>query len=233
MLITGAAGFLGHALVMEAARQGAAVAATGRAPTISAARFPDGVHVVVADLADPAQCAGLVERAAAALGGLDVLVNNAAVLVRRPFAEVTLDDLEQHWAVNLRAPVLLMQAALPHLERSPSAAIVNVVSTAAFSGGLARSSAYGMSKAGLVAVTKSIARELGPLGIRAVCLSPPAMPSQMQASLVEREREQARPLNALQRVVDVAEVVDATLFAASPRASAMTGTSLDVSATVR
>ena len=71
------------------------------------------------------------------------------------------------------------------------------------------------------------------LGIRAVCLSPPAMPSQMQASLTEREREQARPLNALQRAIDLAEVVDATLFAASPRAGAMTGSTLDVSATVR
>jgi NAD(P)-dependent dehydrogenase (short-subunit alcohol dehydrogenase family) len=233
MLITGAAGTLGHALVAEARSRGAAVAATGREPTISAARFPDGVHVLAADLADPAQCASLVERAAAALGGLDVLVNNAAVLVRRHFAETTLEDLELHWTVNLRAPVLLMQAALPHLERSPSPVIVNVVSTAAFSGGLSRSSVYGMAKAGLVAITKSIARELGPRGIRAVCVSPPAMTSQMQASLSEEEREQARPLNALRRAIEVAEAVEATLFVASPAASGITGTTIDVTASVR
>jgi NAD(P)-dependent dehydrogenase (short-subunit alcohol dehydrogenase family) len=231
MLVTGAAGVLGNALAAEAAHRGAAVAATGIEPSISEASFPEGVHVLPADLADPAACRAVVDDTAAALGGLDVLVNNAAVIVRRPLAEVTLDELELQWAVNLRAPYLLMQAALPHLERSAAAVIVNVISTSAFTGGLARSSVYGMMKAGLVAATKAAARELGPRGIRVVCLSPPAMASQMQTTVTDEERAQAGPLKMLPRRIEVAEAVEATLFVASPAASGITGTTVDVSAT--
>jgi 3-oxoacyl-[acyl-carrier protein] reductase len=232
VLVTGAAGGLGQALVEEASRQGASVVATGREPSIGAASFPAGTTVVAADLSDPAECHRLIEEAAAAHGGLDVLVNNAAVLVRRDFAELTLADFEQAWAVNLRAPVLLMQAARPHLERSPAAAIVNVVSTAGFNGGIDRVAPYAMTKAGLVGVTKSVAKEYGPLGIRVICLSPPAIESQMRTHLTDEVRALARTSSLLQRTADVREVALVTLFAGSPYASFVTGTTIEVTGMV-
>lgn len=230
LLVTGAAGMLGRALVAEAVAQGAVVTATGREPTIEAAEFPAGVHVVAADLADPGACRSVVEQAAERMGGIDVLINNAAVLVRRPFAELTIDDLERAWTVNLRAPVLLMQAARPHLERGRSPAIVNVVSSAGVSGGVAPVSAYGMTKAGLIVVTKSVAREFGPLGIRVNCVSPPTLDSQMQASLSSEERLRVRSLNVLGRPATAEEVARTTLFVASPYAAFVTGTTLDATA---
>jgi 3-oxoacyl-[acyl-carrier protein] reductase len=231
ILVTGAAGGLGQALVEEAVRQGALVAATGREPNISAIAFPDGVAVLAADLADPDECRSLIERTVDTLGGLDVLVNNAAVLVRRDFADLTLADFDNSYAVNLRAPVLLMQAAREALERSSAPAIVNVISTAASNGGIDHVAAYAMTKAGLVTVTKSVAREYGPLGIRVLCLSPPAVESKMRTNLTDEVREQLRNSSLLRRNADVREVALVTLFAASPYASFITGTTVDVTAT--
>jgi 3-oxoacyl-[acyl-carrier protein] reductase len=232
ILVTGAAGALGRALVEEAVRQGALVAATGREPTISEVNFPDGVAVLDADLADPEECRSLIGRTVDALGGLDVLVNNAAVLVRRDFSDLSLADFDNSYAVNLRAPVLLMQAAREDLERSAAPAIINVISTAAFDGGVDHVAAYAMTKAGLVTVTKSVAKEYGPLGIRVLCLSPPAVESQMRTQLTDEVRERIRNSSLLRRTADVREVALVTLFAASPFASFVTGTTVDVTATV-
>jgi NAD(P)-dependent dehydrogenase (short-subunit alcohol dehydrogenase family) len=232
ILVTGAAGALGRGLVDEAIRQGASVAATGREPSLGAAELPAAAVRVPADLADPEQCRALAERAAAALGGLDVLVNNAAVLTRADFADLSLDDFERAWQVNLRAPVLLMQAARPYLEQSAAAAIVNVISTAAFNGGVDHVAPYAMTKAGLVAVTKSVAKEYGPLGIRVLCLSPPAIESQMRTNLTPEVNARVRTASLLGRMADIREVALTTLFAASPYASFVTGSTIDVTGSV-
>lgn len=232
VVVTGAAGMLGRGLVEEAVHQGAAVTATGREPSIGSAEFPPAVYVLPADLADADQCRDVIERAADLMGGIDILINNAAVLIRARFADLSLADLERAWAVNLRAPVLLMQAALPHLQHGRSPAIVNVVSSAGVSGGIAPVSAYAMSKAGLIVVTKAVAREFGPLGIRVNCVSPPTLDSQMQASLDSAERAKVRSLNVLGRAASVEEVARIILFVASPHASFVTGTTVDATALV-
>ena len=232
ILVTGAAGMLGRELVEEAVRQGALVAATGREPKIHHAGFNGGVRVLAADLADPAACTDLPRRAVEALGGLDVLVNNAAVLIRRPFMELELQDLELAWAVNVRAPALLIRAAVPYLEEGVRPSIINVVSTAGFNGGVAPVSAYAMTKAALIVLSKALARELGPRGIRVNCLSPSTMDSQMQAALDEESRRKVRGMNVLGRPLEVREVARATLFLASEHASAVTGTTLDATGTV-
>ena len=164
VLVTGAAGGLGRALVAEADVRGAGVAATGRRPNIDTAELPEAAVRIAADLRDPDDCRRLVHEAAERLGGLDIVVNNAATLVCRPFAELDLDDLDAAWEVNLRAPALIMQASFPYLCKGTSPAIVNVVSTAGVNGGIATVSAYGMTKAGLIVLTKAVSREYGPHG---------------------------------------------------------------------
>jgi 3-oxoacyl-[acyl-carrier protein] reductase len=231
VLITGAAGVFGRGLVEEAVAQGAAVVASGRESTLSSAELPVGVARIVADLADPAQCRSLVRGASKELGGLDILINNAALLVRSSIVELTEADLEQTWAVNVRAPVILTQAAIPYLERSGAAAVVNVVSTAGITGGVAPVSAYAMTKAALIVFTKSAAREFGPKGIRVVALSPPTMESQMQAALDQGSRSAVRGMSVLGLPPTVAQAARAALFVASPHAAAITGTLIDATAT--
>ena len=227
IVVTGAAGALGRSLVDEADRQGAAVAATGRDPGISGAALPGGVQRIAADLADPSQCASLIEGAAAGLGGIDVLINNAAVLTHRRIIDLEPADLEYSWAVNVRAPVLLTQAAIPFLKASPSPVVVNIVSGAGFTGGIAAVTAYAMSKAALIVFTKSAAREFGRDGIRVVAVSPPTMESQMQAALDDESRRTVRGANVLGRLFDLQEAARLVLFLASPYGSTVTGTTVD------
>jgi NAD(P)-dependent dehydrogenase (short-subunit alcohol dehydrogenase family) len=233
VLVTGAAGALGTELVAEALSQGATVAATGREPSLSDADLPPEAVRLAADLADADACRALPERAADALGGLDVVINNAAVLIRRDFDELSLDDFEQAWRVNLRAPILLMQAARPFLEASPAPVILNVISTAALNGGIDRVAPYAMSKGGLLTVTKSVAKQYGPRGIRVLAVNPPGMEGKMRQQLAPELNESMRAGSSLLgRMADIREVALATLFAASPYASFMTGSVVDVTALV-
>ena len=231
ILVTGAAGVLGRALVAEADARGATVAATGRSPNIERAELPAAAIRVAADLRDPEACRRLVHDAAGLMGGLDIVVNNAATLVRRPFLELDLDDLDAAWEVNLRAPALIMQESFEYLRRSDAPAIVNVVSTAGVNGGIATVSAYGMSKAGLIVLTKAVAREYGPHGIRVFALSPPSIDSEMQRSLPPEYRERVRSMNVLGRLAGPEEVARFTLFTASGAGSLVTGTMVDLTAT--
>jgi 3-oxoacyl-[acyl-carrier protein] reductase len=231
VLVTGAAGVLGRALVAEADLRGARVAATGRLPNLDTAALPAAAFRIPADLREPHDCRRLVHDAAARLGGLDIVVNNAATLVRREFRHLELDDMDAAWEVNLRAPALIMQESLEYLRAGTSPAIVNVVSTAGVSGGIATVSAYGMTKAGLIVLTKAVAREYGPHGIRVFALSPPSLDSQMQRSLPAEYRERVRSMNVLGRLAPPEEVARFTLLTASGAGGLVTGTMVDLTAT--
>ena len=231
VLVTGAAGVLGRALVAEAALRGARVVATGRNPNLDAAELPAAAIRLAADLRDPDACRRLVHDAARELGGLDIVVNNAATLVRREFQELELDDFDAAWEVNLRAPALIMQESFEYLRQAEAPAIVNVVSTAGVNGGIATVSAYGMSKAGLIVLTKAVAREYGPHGIRVFALSPPSLDSEMQRSLPAEYRERVRSMNVLGRLAPPEEVARFTLLTASGVGGLVTGTMVDLTAT--
>ena len=232
VLVTGAAGGLGRALVVEADLRGARVAATGRRPNIDTVELPEAAVRVAADLRDPEDCRRLVHEAARQLGGLDIVVNNAATLVCKPFNEMELDDLDAAWEVNLRAPVLIMQESFAYLRDGRNPAIVNVVSSAGVNGGIATVSAYGMTKAGLIVVTKAVAREYGPHGIRVFSLSPPAIESEMRTALPADLTERVKTMNALGRHARrPAEIARFTLLTASGLGGLVTGTMVDLTAT--
>jgi len=235
VLVTGAAGGLGRALVAEADLRGAKVAATGRRPNIDTADLPAAAIRIAADLRDPDDCRMLVHEAAEQLGGLDIVVNNAATLVCKPFNELELDDLETVWEVNLRAPVLIMQESFPYLCKGTSPAIVNVVSTAGVNGGIAPVSAYGMTKAGLIVLTKAVAREYGTHGIRVFSLSPPAIESEMRRVLpsdLSVATDRVKSMSALGRPAPPPEeIARFTLLTASGEGGLVTGTMIDLSAT--
>src|SRR5205085_204872 len=113
----------------------------------------------------------LVEAVLERAGRLDVVVNNAAAFRLRPFGEFTVEEIDQLLAVNVRAVLLLVQAALPALRRSPAPAVVNVSSAA---GVMYRpgQAVYGLTKAALEHVTKQLAAELAPEGIRVNAIRP-------------------------------------------------------------
>jgi NAD(P)-dependent dehydrogenase (short-subunit alcohol dehydrogenase family) len=208
-------------------RSGAAAAAE------TLASLAGSGHVTLAaDLADPGAVRGLVDAAAEALGGLDVLVNNAGVYVEHKIADVPYDEWQAAWtrtlATNLAGAANACWCAVPHLRARGGGAIVNVSSRGAFRGEPDHP-AYAASKAGLNALGQSLAVALGPLGIRVATVAPGFVDTDMAAPyLAGPEGDAIRAQSPLGRVARPDEVAHAVLFLASPAAAFTTGTIVDV-----
>ncbi len=176
-IVTGAGTGIGEAAARLFAERGADVVLVGRRreklDEVAAAVESAGRRALplAEDLADHAAPRRIVESTLERLGRLDVLVNNAASFALGPVGEFGLEAFDDTVAVNIRAPFLLVEEALPALRESPAAAIVNVSSAAA---AVQRSgqALYGLTKAALEHLTRSLAVELGPEGIRVNCIQP-------------------------------------------------------------
>lgn len=174
-IVTGAGTGIGAATASRLAGSGYAVVLVGRRRALldevagNVAAVGGQSRVVAADLADPGAGAHIVDEAVRAFGRIDALINNAATIKVMPLAAFPLGVLDEHWAINVRAPFLLTQAALPHLRESKGA-IVNISSS---SGTLVRpgQSVYGMTKAALEYLTRSLAGELAPDRVRVNALA--------------------------------------------------------------
>ena len=168
-LITGGGRRVGRALALALAGQGATVAVHYNASGAGAREVVDGItsahgkgraEAFGGDLTDPGTPEDLVGRVVKRYGGLDVLVNSAAIMERTPFGETTVAEWERIIALNLRAPFFLAQAAAPHL-RARRGAIVNIADLAAFETWPAYIP-HGISKSGVVHMTRAMARVLAP-----------------------------------------------------------------------
>jgi NAD(P)-dependent dehydrogenase (short-subunit alcohol dehydrogenase family) len=180
-LVTGAGGGIGAACALALAREGAAVAVAdinldAARRTVAAVEQAGGRAVALqVDLGDEASVIAMVEAAAQALGGLDILHNNAADTVLSGTRDLAVEKVDtQVWddifRINLRGTMIACRAAIPHL-RKRSGAIVNTSSNAALAGALSHS-AYSASKAAINSMTQSIATQHGKEGIRCNAVSP-------------------------------------------------------------
>jgi 3-oxoacyl-[acyl-carrier protein] reductase len=236
VLVTGASRGIGAAIAREFAAAGDRVAVHYRAASDAAAEVVaslagDGHVAVGADLADPDAVRAMVDRAADALGGVDVLVNNAGIFVRHPIAETTYEEWQRAWsdtlAVNLVGPTNLTWCAVRHMIAAGGGRIVNVSSRGAFRGEPDQP-AYGASKAALIAFGQSLARALGPQGIAVTTIAPGWTATDMAADTLAGPRgESIRTESPLGRVATPEEVARAVLYLASPEAELASGAVLD------
>jgi NAD(P)-dependent dehydrogenase (short-subunit alcohol dehydrogenase family) len=178
-----------------------------------------GVPAHVGDLDDIDE---LVRCTVEEYGGIDVVVNNAATALAQPVGEYTADAWQKSLDVNLRGPVFLTQAALPHLKRSEHAAVLNVLSGAAFMFS-SFVSLYGIGKAGLLSATRSAAAELAPFGIRVNALAPGTVDTDMVRANTEEMQEVMRDVMLLKRVAHPDEMVGPALLLTSDAGSFITG----------
>ncbi|WP_454788929.1 SDR family NAD(P)-dependent oxidoreductase [Mycolicibacterium lutetiense] len=164
----------------------------------------------------------LVERTVAEFGGIDVVVNNAANALAQPLGQMTPEAWAKSYEVNLRGPVFLVQHALPHLKASPKAAVLNMVSVGAFNFAPALS-IYASGKAALMSVTRSMAAEFAPLGIRVNALAPGPVDTDMMRNNPQEAIDHMKGGTLMKRLADPDEMVGAALLMCSDAGSYLTG----------
>jgi 3-oxoacyl-[acyl-carrier protein] reductase len=237
VLVTGASRGIGAAIARGFAAAGDRVAvhygaSRERAEEVAASLAGEGHVVAGADLADPDAVRAMVDRAAEALGGVDVLVNNAGVFVHHPIDDTTYEEWQRAWsdtlAVNLVGAANVTWCAVRHMIAAGGGRIVNVSSRGAFRGEPTQP-AYGASKAGLIAFGQSLARALGPHRIAVTTVAPGWTETDMAADSLSGQRGDAiRAESPLGRVAMPEDVARAVLYLASPEAEMASGSVLDV-----
>jgi NAD(P)-dependent dehydrogenase (short-subunit alcohol dehydrogenase family) len=180
-----------------------------------------------ADLGRVAEARGLIQAALAAFGGIDVLVNNAGVFQRRPALEMDEAEWDRLLDVNLKGAFFCAQAAARAMRAGGrGGAIVNLASDAAWSGGINPCAHYAASKAGLVSITRSLAKELAPHRIRVNAVAPGLITTDMGGSAGSTLPDLRIPLG---REGTPDEVAACVVFLASDEASYVTGANLNLS----
>jgi NAD(P)-dependent dehydrogenase (short-subunit alcohol dehydrogenase family) len=231
-LVTGATRGIGRAIALALAREGADLLATGRDEASGRAVAGEiaalGGRAVWhrADLGRVAEARGVVRAALDAFGRVDVLVNNAGVFQRMPALDLGEDDWDRVLGVNLKAAFFVAQAAARAMRERGGGVIVNVASDAAWSGGLNPCAHYAASKAGLVSITRSLARELAPDGIRVNAVAPGLIATDMGGTAGATLPDLRIPLG---REGTPEEVAACVVFLASDEASYVTGANLNLS----
>lgn len=228
-LVTGGASGIGRAIAVAFAAEGARVAVVDRAPAadVEAAVAEIAGHggralAVQADVADEAQVLSMIETVRARLGGLDVLVNNAGILIEKPLLETSADDFDRLIGTNLRGTFLVGREALRLMVEQGTGRVINIASELAYLG-RENCSIYCASKGGVLSLTRSWAREFAP-GILVNAIAPgPTDTPMLGAEHTSPETLAKESQNPLGRIGRPEEIASAAVFLAGPGATFMTG----------
>jgi NAD(P)-dependent dehydrogenase (short-subunit alcohol dehydrogenase family) len=233
-LVTGGSRGIGAAIAIALAEKGADIAITFERSADRAAAVVRSIEekgrkavAIQADSAEPEAIKRSVEEAVGVLGGLDILVNNAAIGRAGSVADISLEDIQALLDVNVRAPLLFAKAIIPHLEKGGR--IISIGSSIAERVLFPGMTAYAMSKSALLAFTKGLARELGPQGITANIILPGAVDTEMNRA-DGPFADVIRSLLPLGRYGEPEEIAAVVAFLASPAASLITGAVIAVDA---
>jgi NAD(P)-dependent dehydrogenase (short-subunit alcohol dehydrogenase family) len=231
-LVTGASRGIGAAIALALAEKGADVAITYERSADRAAELVGDIEAkgrrgfaIQADSADPAAIKRSVDEAAQALGGLDILVNNAAIARYDLIADISVADIDAMLDVNVRAPILASQAAIPHL--TEGGRVISIGSAGAERIVGEPGTVYYMTKSALHSFTRGLARELGSRDITVNLVQPGSTDTDMNPADGESADFQ-RSLLPLGRYGKPEDVAAAVAFLASPAAKQITGTILTV-----
>ena len=232
-LVTGASRGLGRAMAQALARNGAKVALFARsadklAETLAEITAAGGTaEVYVGDMLDAKRIDEVVEAVAEKWGGLQILVNNAGIPRDTLIPRMEDSDFDDVIATNLRGTFLFTRAASRIMMRQRYGRIINIASVSGLMGNPGQAN-YSASKAGIIAMTKTVARELAGRKVTANSVAPGFIESEMTAALGDLVTDEAKKRIPAKRLGTAEEVATAVLFLASPAASYITGCTLTV-----
>jgi len=237
VLVTGGSRGIGAEVAVRAAAEGATVAVHYRTDAAAARGIVEKVRATGAegdcfdaDVADGRQATRLVERVIERFGRIDGLVNNAGLTQVGPFLDIEPAEWDAVIATDLTGAFHTCRAVLPSMVERGSGSIVNIASRLGQIG-VAETAAYSAAKAGLIGLTRSLAREFGPKGIRVNAIAPGVTITDMTTDLVESEEGRRRLRDsALGRFGRADEVAEAVIFLLSDRASLFLGQTLNPNA---
>jgi 3-oxoacyl-[acyl-carrier protein] reductase len=222
--VTGGSRGIGAAISRELGRAGARVAVNYRSGKDAAETVASeiGGVAVQADVSDPEQVQELVERVEADLGEIDILVNNAGVTRDTLIARMSDEDWETVIQTNLRGPFNTSRAVARKMMRRRAGAIVNLTSVVGLHGNPGQAN-YAASKAGIIGLTKALARELGPRGVRVNAVAPGYIDTELTNVLSEEIRGTILEATPLGRLGEPEDVAGAVRFLCSDEARFVTG----------
>ncbi|MBA3604957.1 MAG: SDR family oxidoreductase [Acidimicrobiia bacterium] len=227
-IVTGAGRGIGAAIATALDAAGARVAlvarSVGQLEDVAAGLGNDPV-VIAADLATADGPGAAVDTAVAAFGGrLDVLVNNAGMAMRKESEQLVVGELDSVWNANVRSALLAVTAALPAMLAKGSGSVVSISSISGLRGA-PRRAVYAASKAALDGMTRALAMEYGPRGLRFNCVAPGVVGTDMWRATLDTPGVTEAVLGVIptRRVSSAEEVADAVVFLASDAARAITG----------
>jgi 3-oxoacyl-[acyl-carrier protein] reductase len=218
-IITGATSGIGLATARVLKREGWSLSLVGRKTEAIEEEFKEDL-IIKADISDPQVAEEIVKRTVEKFGRLDALINNAGQTLDKPLLRITAEDLENHFRTNLFSAFLLSKSALRYFK--DGGVIVNVSSVVGIIGN-SWQTAYSASKAGLVAFTKSLAKEMGSRGIRVVAVAPGFIETPMTEGLPEHVKKKYLENIPLRRFGKPDEVAEVIAFLVSDKASYISG----------
>ena len=233
-IVTGGGGGIGKATCLAFAREGADIVipevniANAEAAAAEIEALGKKCEVIETDVSNGDSVRAMVRQTLDALGRVDILVNNAGIFSYTRIDACTEEEWDRMMAVNLKGPFLCSQAVMETMKAQRSGRIINLGSLAGQVGGIVASAPYSASKAGVMCLTKSLARVLGEYGITVNSIAPGVAATEMA-----KNHPDMRAQIPLGRVADASEIASAILFLASEEGRYVTGATLDVNGGIR
>ena len=233
-LVTGASRGIGAAVALRLASEGATVVVNYAGSREAALGVVDAIvaaggraSAVQADVSDPAACTALVEGVVTEYGAIDILVNNAGITRDGLIVRMSDEDWSAVINTNLTGVFSVTRAAARHMMRARSGSIINMASVVGISGNAGQAN-YAAAKAGVIGLTKSVARELASRRVRCNAVAPGFIETDMTAALTEAQRDGVAAAIAMGRFGSANDVAAAVAFLASDDSAYITGQTLAV-----
>jgi 3-oxoacyl-[acyl-carrier protein] reductase len=235
-IVTGGASGIGLETVKKFVRAGAKSVVAADISVVQKAKLlgslarelQEKIHFIQADVSQEEQVKRMVQDTVDSWGKVDVLVNNASICPVVRWEETNLESWNEVLSVNLTGMYLCSKEVIPHMMKEKWGRIIMVSSTAAYQGSYIAHPAYGVSKAGVIALMKNIAKTFCSSGIVANAVVPGPVDTAMSARFTRKQRDSFIESTLLKRYGQAEEIANAILFLASPESSYMTGSTIHV-----